>query len=162
MRRQQSQPQHLAVMLSSSSSGVTTLPRLFDIFSLAEIDEAVVHPVARERRAAVGAAALRDLILVVREDEVDAAAVDVDGLAQMRADHRRTFDVPAGPAAAPRRVPADHALGDRLPQHEVGGIALERRDLDPGAGDHRLAVAAAQRAIIGIAGDAEQTWPSAS
>ena len=43
---------------------------------------AVVHPVARERRAVVGADALRAFVLVVREDEVLAAAVDVEGRSQ--------------------------------------------------------------------------------
>src|SRR5690242_8970491 len=106
----------------------------------AHVDEAVVNPEAGERRAGVSAAALRDLILVMWEDEVEPAAVDVDRLAEVALDHRRAFEVPAGPAAAPRAVPADHALAARLPQHEVGGVALVRRDLDAGAGDHLLAV----------------------
>ena len=46
--------------------------------------------------------ALRDLVLVMREDEIDAAAMNVEGLAQMRLAHRGAFDVPAGPPAAPR------------------------------------------------------------
>ena len=65
----------------------------------AHVDEAVVHPVARERRAAVRAAALRDLILVVREDEVEPAAMDVDRLAEMRARSSPSIRCasPAGP-----------------------------------------------------------------
>src|SRR5262245_20440668 len=39
--------------------------------------EAVVHPVVRHHRRAKPAARLRDLVLVVREHEVDAATVDV-------------------------------------------------------------------------------------
>ena len=65
-----------------------------------------MHPVAGERRAFMGAAALGDLVLVVREDQVEAAAVDVDRLAEMRLDHRRAFDVPAGPAPAPGASPS--------------------------------------------------------
>src|SRR6185436_10829654 len=120
----------------------------FRHFLGAHVDEAIVHPISRQRLAPMRAAALGDLILMVRENEVEAAAVDVDRLAQMLADHRRTFDVPAGPAAAPWAVPADHALVAWLPQHEVCGIALVRRYLDPGPGDHLLAIAAAQRPII--------------
>ena len=41
-----------------------------------------MDPVAGERRAFMGAAALGDLVLVVGEDEVEAAAVDVDRLAR--------------------------------------------------------------------------------
>src|SRR3546814_9355559 len=94
------------------------------------------------------AAVLGDLILMMRKDEVEAAGVDVDRLAQMRLDHRRAFDVPAGAAPAPGRIPADHLRLRRLPQHEVGRVPLVAGDLDAGAGDHRLAVAAPQRAVI--------------
>ena len=48
---------------------------------------------------------LGDLVLVVREDEVDAAAMDVEGLAKEIQRHRGALQVPAGPAAPPRRVP---------------------------------------------------------
>jgi len=43
-----------------------------------------VHPVAREDLAAMRALALRDLVLVVRELQVHAAAVEVDGVAARR------------------------------------------------------------------------------
>src|SRR3546814_19880252 len=56
-------------------------------------DKAVVHPVAGERRAMVGAAALRDLVLMVREDQVLPARVNVDRIAQMLLDHGRAFDM---------------------------------------------------------------------
>ena len=65
---------------------VTKFPsRLRHLLPL-DLQEAVVHPVpfAMQRRA-VRAARLRDLVLVVREDEVDAAAVDVERLAEQRA-----------------------------------------------------------------------------
>src|SRR3546814_8578424 len=61
-------------------------------------EEAVVKPETGERHAVMRAAALGDLILMMRKDEVEAAGVDVDRLAQMRLDHRRAFDVPAGAA----------------------------------------------------------------
>jgi hypothetical protein len=82
--------------------------------------------------------------------------VDVDRLAQMPLDHRRAFDVPAGTAAAPGRVPADGARRRGLPQDEVGRVLLVRGNFHAGAGDHRVAVAAAERAVIGIAGHVEK------
>src|SRR5262245_16042018 len=60
-----------------------------------DLEEAVMHPHLRHDRRAEGAARLRDLVLVVREDEVDAAAVNVEGLAEMGSRHRRALDVPA-------------------------------------------------------------------
>ena len=104
----------------------------------------------------MGASTLRQFILVMRKDQVEPAAVNVDRLAQMRADHRRTFDMPPRPPATPRRIPADHAIRARFPQHEIGWVALVRRDFDPRAGDHRIAVAPAKRAIIRVAGDRKQ------
>ena len=119
-------------------------------------DEAVMQPVAGERLAAMRRDALRDFVLVVRKDEVEAAAMDVEGLAEMRLAHRRALDMPARPAAAPRARPAGQRLGRGLPQHEIGGIALEGRDLDPGAGDHLVARAAGEDAVIRLARDREQ------
>ena len=43
-----------------------------------DLEEAVVHPHVGHRGGAVRAARLRDLVLVVGKDEVDAAAVDVE------------------------------------------------------------------------------------
>src|SRR3546814_2442206 len=61
-----------------------------------DIDEAVMHPVAAEQPAAMGAGALGDLVFVVRKDQVVAAAMDVDGGgAEILLDHRRAFDMPA-------------------------------------------------------------------
>ena len=37
---------------------------------------------------------------MVREHQIDAAAMDVERLAEMLPRHRRAFDVPAGPPAA--------------------------------------------------------------
>jgi hypothetical protein len=78
----------------STSRMVKKLPRLLDIFSLSTLHEAVVHPHVGQRLAG-GALALGDLVLVVRELQVGAAAVDVEGVAQHLAAHGRAFDVPA-------------------------------------------------------------------
>jgi len=56
-----------------------------------------VHPVTDEGPLPVtGALALGDLGLVVGKDVVDAAAVDVDGLAEQACRHRAALDVPSG------------------------------------------------------------------
>lgn len=91
----------------------------------ADAEQAVVHPVAGERQ--VGGLRLGDLVLVVRERQVEPAAVDVELGAQVTPAHRRALDVPAGPAATPRRRPG--GLGrlarlDALPEREVTRVAL--------------------------------------
>ena len=83
-----------------------------------------VHPEARELLAG-GALALRDLVLVVREDQVDAAGVDVDRRsAEQPQRHRRALDVPARAARADAGIPGRLARLGRLPQHEVAGVFL--------------------------------------
>ncbi len=85
----------------------------------------VVHPVAGE--TVTGRDRLRDLVLVVREDEVEPAAVDVERRAQVLRRHRRALQVPAGAAAAPRRRPG-RGLGFTglvaLPQREIARVSL--------------------------------------
>ena len=79
------------------------------------------------------ALALGDLVGVVHPDVVDAAGVDVEAVAEVLGGHGRALDVPAGEAAAPRRVPlllALHARRGELPEREVGRVALGLDVLD--------------------------------
>ena len=71
-------------------------------------------PLARQRFA------LRNLVM--REDKISAAAVQIYLIAERRAVHRRTFDMPAGASFAPRRIPGNFALFRRLPQREIVGV----------------------------------------
>jgi hypothetical protein len=88
-----------------------------------ELEHAVVHPVAGEGLAGVRLG-LRDLVLVMREDQVVAAAVDVDLFAQELHAHGRAFDVPARPALAPGALPARLARLRSLPEGEVALLQL--------------------------------------
>src|SRR6476646_3987527 len=60
-----------------------------------DLQEAVVHPVVRHYRRMEGTARLRNFVLVVRENKVDAAAMDVKSLAEMFRRHGGTFGMPA-------------------------------------------------------------------
>ena len=72
-----------------------------------------------------GGDALRYFAFVVREDEVHAAAVYVEGRAEVFGAHGGAFGVPAGEAVAPGRGPAHDVLGrSLLPQGEVTREAL--------------------------------------
>jgi hypothetical protein len=81
-----------------------------------------VHPVRRE--VVAEGLGLGDLVLVVREDQVEAAAVDVEGGTEVLVGHGRALQVPAGAATAPRGLPVGLARLGRLPQREVTGVAL--------------------------------------
>ncbi len=78
---------------------------------------AVVQPVAGE--AVARGAGLRTLVLVVREHQVQTAAVDVERLPEVGSRHRRALQVPPRPATAPRRRPGRLTGLGRLPQGEV-------------------------------------------
>ncbi len=96
---------------------------------LVAVDEEVldVEPVAGERQSG-GALGLGDLVLVVGEDEVLAAGVDVEGLAEVGHAHGGALDVPPGSAGAPWGLPggADPAVDvpGGLPEGEVADVAL--------------------------------------
>src|SRR5512146_1548398 len=118
-----------------------------------------MHPDLREGLAKMDAFALRDLVLMMRKDEIEPAAMNVEALAEMGLAHRRAFDMPAGPAAAPGAIPSRQSGGRRLPQDEIRRIALIVRDLDPRAGDHLVAVAARELAVLRIARHCKEHVP---
>src|SRR5262249_24950981 len=68
-----------------------------------EAEHAVVRPHLRKRMTE--RTRLRELVLVVRKDEVESAAVDLERRTERLLRKRRALDVPTGTAAAPRRVP---------------------------------------------------------
>lgn len=112
------------------------------------IDESVVHPVMDERLAR-RALALGDLVFVVREDEILAAAVDIQRLAEVFHAHRRAFDMPARTAHPPRRFPRRLARLLRFPDGEIHRMALVRVNVDARAALQILKVLAAELAVAG-------------
>ena len=114
----------------------------------AHLHPGVVEPVADERHGAGVRLGLGDLVLVVREDEVLAAAVDIDLLAEVLQRHRRALDVPAGAALAPRAVPRRLAGLGALPEREVGGVLLLLAGLDARAGEQRILRAVRELAVV--------------
>src|SRR3954454_18718487 len=117
----------------------------------------VVHP--EPRKLVPERARLGDLVLVVGEDQVEPAAVDLERGAEVLLRHRRAVDVPARPALSPRRLPRGVlALLAPLPEREVARIRLPRGLLGLlGRVASRLlgAVAAGEPAVVREARDAE-------
>ena len=116
-----------------------------------------MHP---DSRAAIRSAAvrlvLRDLVGMVDLAVVDPAGVDVERLAEQRRAHHAAFDVPAGCAAAPRRIPfhlAGFARRSSAPDREVGRVAFAVDALDPALA--LVGRGARQLPVIGHRGDIE-------
>ena len=127
---------------------VMKLPSDFDIFSSPIFTQALWSQYANERDLAGEGLGLRDLVLVVGEDEIFAAAVDVDLLAEVLDGHRGALDVPAGAALAPRAVPGGLAGLGALPEREVDGALLLLAGLDAGAGEQRILRAVRELAVV--------------
>src|SRR5580658_10099130 len=82
-----------------------------------------MQPISDERLAGEGLG-LRDLIFVMRKDEIDSAGVNVERLAQILHGHHGTLDVPARAAHAEAFVPARLAILLSFPQNEVASVGL--------------------------------------
>src|SRR5207302_4222436 len=100
-------------------------------------------------------ARLRQLVLVVREDEIEPAAVDLKRGAEELLGHDRALDEPARPAPSPRRVPPGVLVRFvRLPEREVARILLQRVRL-LGLVEEPVGALAGELPVLRIAGDAE-------
>src|SRR6202034_4886152 len=88
-------------------------------------DPAVVQPVPGELVA--GRATLRDLVLVMREDQNHSATMNIELRPQIRARHRRALQMPAGPSESPWRGPGRLTGLGALPQREISLITLTGR-----------------------------------
>src|SRR5580765_4079257 len=105
-----------------------------------------VEPILHEvfsGRLQTSAFALRDLILVMREDEVFAAQMQIEAGPEDFHAHGAALDVPARPAFAPRARPEYAAIFGhaRFPEGKVGdglfGILVA---LHPLAGPHLIEI----------------------
>src|SRR5262249_37504487 len=125
MRRHEEQQQRLAPPAIERLADGDDVPLRLRHLLAREPQHPVVRPDVRELVA--DRARLRELVLVVREDEVEPAAVDLELLPEELLRHHRALDVPAGAAAAPRGFPPGVlSRFVRLPEGEVARILLAR------------------------------------
>ena len=82
-----------------------------------------MQPEARERFAGERFR-LRDFVFVMREDQIDAAGVDIQRLAQVLDGHHGALDVPAGAAGADGGVPERLAFLGGFPEGEIARVGL--------------------------------------
>ncbi len=82
-----------------------------------------MHPVFR-KFPVVGRFRLGDLILMMREDQVFTARVDINLISQIPFAHDRALDMPARTSFTPGRFPERLPFLLRLPQHEIQRILL--------------------------------------
>src|SRR5450756_1954987 len=109
MRAQDKETHHHGIVLLEHLADSEKVAQAFGHLLVVHAHETVMYPVIHELPIAtiirLCTLAMRDLVFVVRELQVRAATVDVEMLAEQFGAHRRTFDMPAGPAFAPPRFP---------------------------------------------------------
>ena len=160
MRLQHKETQHIGGRGFQNVAQQQEVAQRFAHLLVVDLQHAAVHPVIGEGAAACGLG-LGALVLMMREYQIGAAAVDVEGQTQVLARHGRALDVPTGTALAPRAFPRGFAGLGGLPQREVEMVALAIfQALAVGAqlamaSFHLVDVATGQRAVIGIAAHAE-------
>ena len=149
MRRQHHKADHLArhALLQQIMDGEEVAQALGHLLAL-HLQHFVMQPDIGE--FIPRAAALRDLVLVVREHQVIAAAMDIEMHAQQFLRHGRAFDVPAGTAPAPRAVPTGQITIRRLPQDKIHRIFFVGCDLYPRARDHIINRTPRKLTVVGI------------
>src|SRR5262245_61794262 len=113
-----------------------------------------MHPVSGERDSSERLG-LNELVLVMRKDEIEPTAVDVEMFPQVLHAHGRAFDMPAGPTRTPGALPQGLAGLRALPERKVSGVSLQRRGLDARSREQLLGVAMAQLAVLGSASHVE-------
>src|SRR6201999_4453587 len=95
-------------------------------------------------------------VLVVREHEVLAARMEIEGVAEELHRHRGALDMPAGPAITERRLPGGLAGLSGLPEREVaGGILVVFIDIDARTVFDTFKIFLRQLSVLGKARDAE-------
>ena len=109
-------------------------------------DHPGVHPVLHERRHPGVRFRLRDLRLVVGEQEFGGSAVKVVLGSEVTDRDRGVLDVPSRPTLSPRTVPCRFPRLLRPPEDKVPGVALPLLDRDAGPGPERLDLLSAQPA----------------
>ncbi|OQB90409.1 MAG: hypothetical protein BWX83_00853 [Candidatus Cloacimonetes bacterium ADurb.Bin117] len=118
------------------------------------VQKTIVHPVSGQGFAGEGEG-LGEFILVMGENEVGAATVDVEGFAQILLAHHHAFGVPAWPSFAPGAVPDGLSGFSGLPKREIGRIAFLEVFQHSGAGKLFFCLFAGELAIFRQRGGVE-------
>ena len=132
-RGQQITDRRWLVALQNEIAGGVDVSETLRHFLAFHQQKANMHPIARESFAG-SCFRLRNLVLVVRKDQILTPKVNVKRFTQVFHRHGRAFDVPAGAARADLGLPLRLARLWRLPKSEVAHVIFfVLIDVDPSA-----------------------------
>src|SRR6187549_2027517 len=92
---------------------------------------------------------------MMREHQIEAAAMDVKGLPENRFAHGRALDMPPRPSLSPRTVPGGLPWLSTFPQSKVPAVPFLRSRPAPFSLLF-LGIAVAELAVAGVLGDVEE------
>ena len=100
MCRKHEETKNLKIILFTDVSDSKEIAGRFGHLFIINIQKCVVHPVFC-KRLVIGSLRLSDLVLMVREDQILAACMDIDLISKILLAHDRALNMPAGTSLAP-------------------------------------------------------------
>ena len=107
-----------------------------------------MQPVMYKRMNTGAAFRLSNLVFMMRENQIAAAAMEIKGFAQILHAHGRAFDMPAGTTGTPRALPCRLARFSGFPQRKIHRITLAVINVYTRAGHHILNITAGKLTIV--------------
>ena len=137
MSRQKNKADHLArnIPVQQIAHG-EEVAQGFGHFLTLDLQHFVVHPDLCKTALGMRTAALRDLILMMRKQQIIAAAMNIKTMAKKLIRHRRAFDMPARASTSPGAWPARRLRIRGFPQDKIHRVALIGGHFHPCACNH--------------------------
>ena len=101
MRVQHKETKDLKIILLTDLTYSTEVSKRFGHLAVVDVEETVMHPVSC-KNLTIAALALCDLILVMREDQILSACMDINLFSKIFFGHDRALDMPARTSVTPR------------------------------------------------------------
>ena len=114
---------HLGIIFFNDISYGKEIACRFRHLLIINIQKSIVHPVSC-KGLAVCCLRLGNLIFMMGEDQILAACMDINFLAQILLAHYGALNMPAGTALAPWRYPVGLSFLLGLPENEIQRILL--------------------------------------
>ena len=131
-------PQHHRPEMSQDVLDQEKIPQRFTHFLRVNCDKTVVNPVADERRTTGERLRLSHFILMMRENQITAAAVEIKAATQVFIRHCTAFDVPTGASIPPGTFPEWFAWFGAFPEGKIHRMTFAVIHFDPSAGFHSI------------------------
>ena len=98
---QHKETENLKIILFTDLTNGTEISERFGHLAVVDVQETIMHPVSC-KNLTIAALTLCDLILMMREDQILTACMDIDLFSKIFLRHNRALNMPARTSVAPR------------------------------------------------------------